>query len=720
MAAVAAKVAKDRAVAEGLGTNKNPVKFLDQDYEELRAKCLASKTLFRDDKFPAGDSALGYKDLGPNSDQFEGIEWKRPSEIYHEPQFIIDGATHADIRQGKLGNCWFLAAFASLTMKPDLLARVVPEKQSFEKDYAGIFHFKFWQYGEWVEVVVDDLLPTKEGSLQFVYSDMENEVWSPLLEKAYAKLNGSYEVLTGGTLNEAMEDFTGGISEIYDLKKAPDDLYQIMLKATKAESLLGCSINITNPNETEDTTSRNLVKGHAYSITGAEEVPYKGKNVQLVRMRNPWGDYEWNGPWSDESSEWNDVDPNVRAALNRKADDGEFWMAYSDWVKEFTQLDICSLHPDSLTSNEQHKWSTTMFNGNWIRGSTAGGSQDYPETFWANPQFWIRLTDPDHDHDGPTDAPCCTIIVGLMQKFSQKKSRDDTLTIGYAVFRVPEEMQNKPDIHLNKDFQMIGIEPHSSKFTNMREVSKRMKLPVGDYLIVPSTLEPLKPGDFLLRIFSEKSVVMLEVGNVVKVDPFEPEDSELAMTKQIKDVFQKVAGDKDEVTAKDIQTIMNEHLSNNPDLKSNGLTLDTCRDMVSLMDMDGTKTLSLAEFKILWLKLQKYINIFIKTDKDKSGSVDIFEMRSALKDAGFTVTTKVQEAILQRYSKSGLTIDFDSFIRCMIHLESLTEVFYLLDKTKSETITLNVTEDNMFELIMKAFRENVSHVVKDMTTMRQL
>ena len=97
---------------------------------------------------------------------------------------------------------------------------------------------RFWQYGEWIDVVIDDYLPTSYGRLVFMHSDSNNEFWSALLEKAYAKLHGSYESLKGGTTCEAMVDFTGGCAEMYELNETPKELFTIMLKVCLRPVLL--------------------------------------------------------------------------------------------------------------------------------------------------------------------------------------------------------------------------------------------------------------------------------------------------------------------------------------------------------------------------------------------------------------------------------------------------------------------------------------------------
>lgn len=60
------------------------------------------------------------------------------------------------------------------------------------------------------------------------------------------------------------------------------------------------SLRATTREDMEAKLSSGLIKGHAYSVTGAATVQVNGKDVRIVRIRNPWGQREWTGDWSDE------------------------------------------------------------------------------------------------------------------------------------------------------------------------------------------------------------------------------------------------------------------------------------------------------------------------------------------------------------------------------------------------------------------------------------
>ncbi|XP_064614141.1 LOW QUALITY PROTEIN: calpain-2 catalytic subunit-like [Liolophura sinensis] len=432
--------------------------------------------LYTDDEFTLGD-ALGKLATG--------LDWKRPQEFAESPVLFSEGTTRFDIGQGSAGTCWFLSLVASISERKDLMNQIfcfdsypVPGSE----DYRGMFHCRFWRFGNWEDVYTDDKLPVIYDTQLWGAKSATNpnEMWVALLEKAFAKFHGSYLDVYGGQTVDAFLTLTGGVGERVTLESAdPQKLFRRLTNAIQSRAMITCTV------PAEKNGVHGLVGAHAYSLTGTATVTYKGKQVPLVRIRNPWGKVEWTGPWSDGSRELAEVPKGSISTENK--DDGEFWMSLDDFFVYFSQASICSITPDfDMDGRKDGLGYITELLGEW-KGASAAGFQN----LMANPRFLITVP-----QNGAQENGLVPLVVQIIQHMERRK--DDKLSIRCDLFQVLgcSSSKGRPSYVYEK----MG-ESDNTYFTD-RQHSFRFSVPPGQYMIVPSTYKEGVESDFMIRVFS--------------------------------------------------------------------------------------------------------------------------------------------------------------------------------------------------------------------------
>ena len=308
-----------------------------------------------------------------------------------------------------------LCSMTSLAENRGCFQFCVPrEQEGFGQKYTGLFLFRFHRYGEIVEVVVDDFIPVNKYTRQLLFtkSKDEGEVWPCLLEKAYAKLEGSYSHLNRGLPSSSLVDFTGGFPErYYSTVLASIDqckLWRALSAAFQQESgALVCSCTPAGVDQ------QGIIGGHAYTVTGARELQRLGR---LVRLRNPWGRGEWTGTFSKQWILNSNLSSAMRNLLTTVS--GEFWMPFGDFTKTFSMLSIVHLLDASWAEvREAGQWA-----GQWqYRRYQFSLSQDCEVMVSLDQQHRRQLRDEADSDD--TMLPIRLTVGTEKQQFRKMRTR---------------------------------------------------------------------------------------------------------------------------------------------------------------------------------------------------------------------------------------------------------------------------------------------------------
>eukprot|EP00419_Tripos_fusus_P005094 CAMPEP_0172670370 /NCGR_PEP_ID=MMETSP1074-20121228/10261_1 /TAXON_ID=2916 /ORGANISM="Ceratium fusus, Strain PA161109" /LENGTH=726 /DNA_ID=CAMNT_0013487277 /DNA_START=101 /DNA_END=2281 /DNA_ORIENTATION=- len=209
--------------------------------------------LYQDWRFP-GENSSWYRggQPGEESTAEAPAKWRRLLEdVMDVPYHQADGSSgnfvpfQGRLYQGALEDFYLVAGMQAVAMKPQLIANVFVN-MDYSDPKLGLFIIRLYKHGQWHYVDIDDSLPYDRNNSPLCCSSefFPTCAWAPLVEKAYAKLHGSWEGLGGGGhVEEVMADLTGGCASRFGTTDVAQDRLFQYLEVMQQWCVFGCNIN---------------------------------------------------------------------------------------------------------------------------------------------------------------------------------------------------------------------------------------------------------------------------------------------------------------------------------------------------------------------------------------------------------------------------------------------------------------------------------------------
>ncbi|KAF1783934.1 Peptidase C2, calpain family [Phytophthora cactorum] len=442
------------------------------------------------------------------------VSWYRPTEYTEDPDYFKSSAGCGDLREGLLNDAWLLGVFAAVALHPDNLIEnlfVSESLQSFKQ--FGVFTCRFFKDDNWMPVTTDTRIPYSmelqpedkvsggiatfsPGSALYGSSIDRNEVVVLFLEKAYAKLHGSYQVLdekygggiggsagtSSGRILEAFLDCTGGSAHRVDLQQervkqlqfdqatagnlaasasSPSMLlWKQLLRYKRKKCILTTQLRQLSFNS-QDVTAMGIVKNRQYVILHVTEVGIpsgqggsgssREEVLRFVKLKTVWGRGMWKGEWSNDDSKWEEhtqveqaMRSDPRCEFSRSGHDGCFWMVWEDLLDTFTELFVVHVfQPDDRQYSVR---------GDWVGTTAAGAPVKVPIPSPAAPP----TAGDDHHHS--TRSKEFKLTVSL-----------ESLSTGNGETTVDKSVNGVLLSLTQRDFRLYGGDNYAINFVLLRE-----------------------------------------------------------------------------------------------------------------------------------------------------------------------------------------------------------------------------------------------------------
>lgn len=193
----------------------------------------------------------------------------------------------ADVRQGDLGNCYFAAAMASVAQtNPDAIRNAIRERPDGRYDVTLFDRGGPGGTPRERTITVDGKLPVGADGQPAYMQPVNGQTWAPILEKAFAQMQGGYgHIGAGGNSEDAMFALTGRSASATDISPSTNARERTAhFESMRAALQSGRPVTAGTTDEHRRLTAR-YDSSHQYAVTG---VGGQGAN-RYVEVLNPYG-----------------------------------------------------------------------------------------------------------------------------------------------------------------------------------------------------------------------------------------------------------------------------------------------------------------------------------------------------------------------------------------------------------------------------------------------